>query len=76
MIHPDGSFYEGNFKNGKRHGEGIIVFSNLEIFVSKFKKGELHGEVIIGRTDGNIVVCREETGFAEEKIVYPDGSFF
>lgn len=28
MLNPDGSFYEGEYKNGLKHGPGVITYPN------------------------------------------------
>ena len=38
------SVYEGEVKNGKAHGKGILTFSDDTTFVGNFKKNKPHGE--------------------------------
>ena len=47
--------YEGNFKNGKRHGAGEIIFSNSEKFVGFWENGKVHGKGKIHKTTGKII---------------------
>lgn len=51
LEYPDGSIYEGEFKEGKRHGKGTLTFRG---FTHKgfFRNGKRHGEGAIVYTDG------------------------
>jgi hypothetical protein len=31
-VYPDGSYYEGLFLNGQKHGDGIMTFANGEMY--------------------------------------------
>ncbi len=38
-------FYRGQFKNGKRHGEGVLISPNgREYYIGEFKEGYMHGQ--------------------------------
>jgi antitoxin component YwqK of YwqJK toxin-antitoxin module len=36
----DGSFYEGEWKNGKQHGPGKIVYKNGQILYGNWEDGK------------------------------------
>ena len=40
FIYQDGSFYEGEFKNGNRNGYGIYKYNNGDIFKGEYKDGK------------------------------------
>ena len=43
MTNPDGSSYEGEFKNGKMEGQGVKSYSNGNKLTGKFKNNLEHG---------------------------------
>ena len=51
LIYPDGSFYEGNFKNDLFNGKGIFVNNNW-IYKGDFLNGKKHGK---GKIEINII---------------------
>ena len=50
---PDGDIYEGEFKNGKRHGKGIYTFADGEKHIGEFKNDTLNGRGISFFISGN-----------------------
>ena len=36
--------YQGEFKDGKRHGQGTLTYSDGEKYVGEFKDGKRHGQ--------------------------------
>ncbi len=42
----NGVYYEGQFKEGQRHGVGIITWANGERYIGEFKNGKREGDTI------------------------------
>ena len=40
----DGSYYEGNFKDGLRHGKGKVTWTNGDLYMGNWKRGFRHGK--------------------------------
>ena len=49
---PDGSKYEGDFKQGFRTGNGTTYFPEEDIYVGEFLNGEMHGIGIYNYENG------------------------
>jgi hypothetical protein len=66
----------GEWKDGKRHGQGITYRPNGSIWLGEWQRNKLHGKFIEYRTDGSI----ERSGiFSDSKLVssqYIDPSSF
>ncbi len=45
--------YEGQFRNGKAHGKGVIKYANGESYVGQFADGYFNGEGTLFRTDSS-----------------------
>ena len=43
-IYADGEVYEGNYKNGLKHGFGKIFYTNATQYQGTFKNGYADGE--------------------------------
>ena len=43
IFGPDGSQYEGQYRDGKRHGSGKLMLENGEIFIGEHKFGKRDG---------------------------------
>jgi hypothetical protein len=53
MTYGDGSsVYEGEWRNGKRHGRGICIFSDGSVYEGDFKKSHIHGHGVMIWSDG------------------------
>ena len=50
----DGSIYEGEFKNGKRHGQGTYTWSDGEVYVGNWKDGSRWNGTTYDK-NGNII---------------------
>ena len=44
---PDGRFYEGNYYNDKKHGQGNFQWSNGNRFEGEWKNGKQNGKGVI-----------------------------
>ena len=62
-TYPDGGFYEGEFKNGRRHGKGRFSFVSGDIYEGDFRNDQLDGTGIYTNTDGGVY----EGGFKDSK---------
>ena len=62
-TYSDGSWYEGEFKNGKYHGQGTFCWTNGTKYVGPFADGMCHGEGILYYNDGT-----------SEKVTYNNGN--
>lgn len=45
FVYDDGSYYEGNFKNGNRHGDGTFYAADGEIFSGAWSNDNINGYV-------------------------------
>lgn len=45
MAYKDGSFYEGQWKQGKREGNGTLYYTNGDVFQGVWKDDLKHGKV-------------------------------
>lgn len=43
ILYPDGSFYEGDYKNGVKNGSGVITYPNGQVYVGTFENDKKHG---------------------------------
>ena len=43
-IYNNGDYYEGNFKDGKRSGNGVYTFASGAYYSGRFLNGNYHGE--------------------------------
>ena len=59
----DRGVYVGEGKDGKRHGQGTVTYSNGKKYVGEFKNGKKHGQGTQTWSDGDKYVG----GFKENK---------
>ncbi|MDX1942764.1 MAG: caspase family protein [Saprospiraceae bacterium] len=52
FAYPDGSKYEGQFRNGKPEGKGIFFYINNDRYEGNFRAGFPHGNGTLFKTDG------------------------
>jgi hypothetical protein len=57
MTFPDGSVYNGEYKNGKQHGSGTIIFKDESIYSGTFVDGMLSGTGYLLHKDGTVEDC-------------------
>ena len=55
-VYDDGSWYEGEFKDGKRHGHGTYVYSNKDRYVGEFYEGMRHGKCVYYCWSGEVYI--------------------
>ena len=51
-IYPDGSIYEGEWKDDLQNGYGTWTFADGSIYVGEWKNGEYHGHGRLTYPDG------------------------
>ena len=44
INYPNGDHYEGETKDGKRHGKGTMIYSNGDRYEGQWKDGKRHGQ--------------------------------
>ena len=49
----DGGWYEGEYKDGEYHGQGIYSYPDGSKYEGKWKDGEKHGQGILTSPGGN-----------------------
>ncbi len=54
FAYPDGSRYEGNFRNGKPNFRGTFYYPNGDKYVGEFKDGFRHGDGRLYHADGKL----------------------
>ena len=54
FLYFDGDKYEGEFKDGKKHGQGTYKYKDGMIYVGEWKKGKKHGQGTLTYADGRI----------------------
>lgn len=62
---PDGSIYEGEFKDGLFYGEGALEWDNGTIYKGGFEKGLMHGKGKIKSKDRYIYVGEFQNGYMQ-----------
>jgi hypothetical protein len=65
-----GSFYEGEWKEGKPHGKGIKFWEDNEYYMGDWKEGKMDGIGVYHWPDGAIYNGEWKDGFHEGEGVY------
>ena len=75
---PDNGQYEGQFKNGGKHGKGILISPDGDRYEGQFKSDVPHGRGIYKWSDGRIYEGQLKDGLQHGKGKYtmPDGRYF
>jgi hypothetical protein len=65
MTYNDGNIYEGEVKDGKWHGTGVLKFASGFIYEGGFINGQCHGRCVVTNGDGDIIYSGlwEKKGF-------------
>jgi prepilin-type processing-associated H-X9-DG protein len=61
----NGHKYVGEYKDGKRNGQGTFTFANGEKYLGKFKNGKYNGQGIFTFADGHV----QEGIWADDKFI-------
>lgn len=77
-MYPDGSLYEGDFKDGQQDGNGRMIHTNKDIYEGKWKSGMAEGKGVITLFDGQKYTGKWKNDLKEGKGVenWPDGSVY
>ena len=49
IVYQNGNIYEGELKNGKKHGKGIMKYKNGYIYDGDWENGYRHGKEFISK---------------------------
>mmetsp|Transcript_38386 Transcript_38386/g.59900 ORF Transcript_38386/g.59900 Transcript_38386/m.59900 type:complete len:177 (-) Transcript_38386:378-908(-) len=55
-------YYEGGFRDGQRHGKGILIFPNGDKYQGEFKYGNFEGLGTLVWASGDYLQCRWRGG--------------
>ncbi|CAD8053555.1 unnamed protein product [Paramecium sonneborni] len=55
--------YEGNFSQGKMHGQGTLILSNGEQYFGEFEDGMVHGDGEFTNLDGQVIKGKWDQGY-------------
>jgi len=44
MVFDDGSYYEGDWRNGKMDGKGSYIYKDGQKYIGSWKSGEINGQ--------------------------------
>ena len=77
-IEPNGSVYEGQFLDGRRHLRGTMRYSNGYVYVGEWKHGTIHGRgrFVTGRGEEYDGEWFEGQRHGRGRAVYLDGSTY
>lgn len=77
-IHQDGSFYEGSFLNGKRHGQGSYTFTDGSVYTGQWEEGEMSGTGTIQYASGAVYTGELRKGklSGTGTLRYADGGWY
>ncbi|CAD8048133.1 unnamed protein product [Paramecium primaurelia] len=55
--------YEGNFLQGKMHGQGTLILTNQEQYFGEFEEGMVHGEGEFTTAEGQVIKGKWDQGY-------------
>ena len=75
VIYPDGETYEGEWKDGQKHGQGKYTYTNGTTYKGEFKDGKKHGKGKYTYADGRTYEGEWKDGkkHGKGKNTYADG---
>ena len=56
MTYSDGAKYEGDWKDGKRHGQGTLTWTNGNMYEGEWKDNKKHGKGTTSDEDGFVTL--------------------
>lgn len=70
--------YKGNYKNGKMHGQGTILFKNGNKYVGNFVDGHMNGKGTFTYADGDKYVgdFKDDLMHGKGKLTFSDGGSY
>ena len=77
-VEPNGSVYEGQFQDGRRHLRGTMRYSNGYVYVGEWKHGTIHGRgrFVTGRGEEYDGEWIEGQRHGRGRAVYLDGGTY
>jgi hypothetical protein len=73
----EGNIYEGEWKDGKRNGQGTLTYSDGRKFIGEFKDGLLNGQGTETNSSGYKFEGVWKDGYIWEGVLYdPNGDLF
>ena len=77
-VEPNGSVYEGQFQDGRRHLRGTMRYSNGYVYVGEWKHGTIHGRgrFVTGRGEEYDGEWLEGQRHGHGRAVYRDGGTY
>lgn len=78
MVYADKSEYYGEWRAGKKEGEGMFVYPNKDIYSGKWHNGKKHGQgtYVFSATGMKYVGEWCENRFVTGRWTYPNGTYF
>lgn len=80
----DGSEYDGDIRDGKMHGEGIMMMPDIMLdgeiidgdkYAGEWNRGKMHGEGTFTRSNGEVWIGNWKNGiFQKGFVTYPNGA--
>ena len=72
----DGTIYEGEWKDGKMHGQGVFRYASGNVYEGEWKDNKRHGQVVYRYADGDVYEGEYKDDNMHGQGVYtgPDGS--
>lgn len=76
--YPDGTAYEGDFLNGKFHGQGVLRTADGFYYQGEFRQGAFHGQGLARLADGSSYQGQFVDGVMQGHGVLkmPDGAYY
>ena len=70
--------YNGYWTKGMRHGEGVMIYMNKDIYSGNWKNGEKdgNGTYVFNETGMKYVGAFKNGQLVQGKWLYPNGSYF
>ena len=65
-MSPTMATYDGEWVNGKQHGEGVLVFKDGSKMKGTFKQGKPHGDMVMTHANG---ILNKFMTFKDGKVV-------
>ena len=75
---PNGASYEGEYRNGKRSGQGTYIFPDGDKYVGAFKDNELDGQGVYNFVNGNKYLGEHSSGRRQGQgtLIYTNGDTY
>ena len=76
MTYPNGTKYEGGWKDGTYHGQGTMTYSNGDTYEGEWKDGKHNGQGTYTYSDGSKYEGEWKDGnkYGQSTMTHPDGT--